>query len=109
MHIPPKRYIKSLDSHVYHFSDLNLSQSLNNVIHVDVFWLFVEFVTTMEIDMLPCNWRDLLKQFNLLAVPSFFFVRKQTGQDGGVIVDDTVGNQAAALVPELLFIFGSEA
>jgi len=63
----------------------------------------------MKIDMLPCDWRDLLEQFSTVAIASFFFVREETGQDVGVIVDDTVGNQAAALIPELLFIFGSEA
>ena len=59
--------------------------------------------------MLPCNRRDLLEHFSTLVVTIFLFVRKQIRQDSSVIVDDTVGNQTAAFIPELLFIFGSEA
>src|SRR5260370_41247773 len=34
---------------------------------------------------------------------------QETGQDGGVVKDDAVGDQAAAFRPQVLFIFGLEA
>jgi hypothetical protein len=63
----------------------------------------------VEIDMLPRNRRDLLEEVSALHVAGLFFISEQIGQDRGVVVDDTVGNEATTLPPELLLVFGGEA
>jgi hypothetical protein len=40
--------------------------------------------------------------------PGFSFAFQETGQDGGVVKDDAVGDQAAAFRPQVLFILGLE-
>jgi len=41
--------------------NLQLSQFLNDYIHVNELWVLVELIATIEIDMLPCNWGNLLQ------------------------------------------------
>jgi len=41
--------------------------------------------------------------------PRLSFVREQLGEERGVVKDDAVGDQSAALRPEVLFVFGPMA
>jgi hypothetical protein len=59
--------------------------------------------------MLPGHGRDLRQQRGAGGVTQTFFVGKQVGQNRGVIINDAVGNQPTAFLPELLFKFRLEA
>src|SRR6516165_1708695 len=41
--------------------------------------------------------------------PRLSFVREQLGEERGVVKDDAVGDQSAALRPEVLLVFGPKA
>jgi len=74
---PPKKYISKLS--IRFLFNRDISQFLNDCIYVNVFLLFSELITTVEIDMLPCNRGYLLEQFSILNIAGFLFVRKQVG------------------------------
>ena len=43
-----------------------------------------------------------------MSAPALF-VREQLGEERGVVKDDAVGDQSAALRPEVLLVFGPKA
>ena len=51
---------------------------------------------------------DLCQPRGAGGITTPFFVREQMGQDGRIIVNDTVGNEPTALLPHLLLVFGLE-
>ncbi len=43
----------------------------------------------------------MLESSSLLSIPASLFERQESRQDASVVVDNTVGNQTAALIPDL--------
>jgi hypothetical protein len=58
--------------------------------------------------VLPGHKRDVLQQGNLPGITFLLLQAQQIGQNGRVIVDDSVGDQPAALAPDLLLMLRLE-
>ena len=65
-----------------------------------------EGVVPVQVDVAPCRRRHLLDQRQGLRVSARLVLRQQPRQDGGVVVDDRVGDQPRALVADLDFEVG---
>jgi hypothetical protein len=83
-----------------------LGKFLNGFLHINWLGRFPEFVTTVEINVLPGDRRGPANPVCPPFVATAMGMIQKTGQDGGVVEDNAVGNQAAALAPNLLFVFG---
>jgi len=59
--------------------------------------------------MLPGHGRDLRQQRGAGGVTQTSFVGEQVGQNRAVVINEAVGNQPTAFLPELLFVFRLEA
>jgi hypothetical protein len=77
LHIPRKGIFQRLVIHI--LCDGELRQLLDDCIDVDGLRRLPELVTSMEVDVLPGNRRDLLEERGPLTVAYPFFVRQQAG------------------------------
>lgn len=73
---PSKRWNKDFRIFALTAEHLSLCQFLDNGIQVDVIRLLAELVATLEVDMLPCNRRDLLDSNSLLSISGSLFERQ---------------------------------
>jgi hypothetical protein len=59
--------------------------------------------------VLPGDRGNLFHLGRPLHVAPALLVREQLGEERGVVKDDAVGDQSAALRPEVLLVFGPKA
>jgi hypothetical protein len=59
--------------------------------------------------MLPGHGRDLREQYGASGIAQPRLVRMQVRQNRGVKINDAVGDEPTAFLPELLFIFRLKA
>jgi hypothetical protein len=71
--------------------------------------LGTEFDGTEQIDVLPGNRRNAAEQVDRLLVAGSALFLVDLGQLRRVVVDDRIGDQARAFVPDLLLGFGFDA
>src|ERR1035437_6906516 len=64
-------------------------------------YLLLELVAPVEVDVLPGDRGDLLDFVGTLRLPGSFLVLQEMGKNGSIVKDDAVGDQAAALRPEI--------
>jgi hypothetical protein len=72
-------------------------------------WPLGELKPSVEVDVLPSHRGDLLDQLATLDIATHFSIGQQAREEGGIVVDDAVGDQAAALIPDFLLLFVFEA
>ena len=68
-----------------------------------------ELIPAVKVHVLPRDGRNLFQRLRAGRVATGLFMGQEFGEDGGVKVDDAVGQQAAALVPDLLVLLAQEA
>jgi hypothetical protein len=86
-----------------------LLQLLDAFCRIDGLGPLGERVSAMEVHMLPGCQGDLLECGRPRRIAHGLFVRQKLGEQGGVVVDAAVCEEAAALAPDLLFLFALEA
>ena len=81
-------------------------QPRHDRIQVDDLSVAAEGVVPVQVDVAPRRRRHLLDQRHGFRVAARLVLREQPRQDGGVVVDDRVGDQPRALVADLDFDVG---
>ena len=76
-------------------------QPRHDGIQVDELSVAAEGVVPVQMDVAPRRRRHLLDQHQGFRVSARLVLREQPRQDGGVVVDDGVGDQPCALVVAL--------
>ena len=74
-------------------------QFTDDRVHIWRVWLLQELESTLKIDVLPGDGRDLFGCVRTLRIPGSLLVLQEPGKDGSVVKDDAISHQAAAFRP----------
>ena len=84
-------------------------QGTDDGIDIQAVRWFQELEPTVKINVLPGDGGNPFRGLGASGVAGSFLVLQEPRQDGGVVKDDAVGDQAAAFRPQLLLILQLEA